>query len=175
MTSKARVVLQDVKFAIAFHTDKLQAEELRISWFSIVALLRAVGHVLDKVDRESSPNLKRAISEKWAALNQSRPDPQIFWGFIEWERNRFLKNYEHGISRTFTIEAGEFRGARTWVTQDVANSRGGSISIPGAEYSSSLTDGPFAGRHERDVALEAHDWWKRYLDEVDALADSYRQ
>jgi hypothetical protein len=28
--------------------------------------------------------------------------------------------------------------------------------------------GPFAGRHQQDIAAEAVAWWKSYLDELDA-------
>ncbi len=65
MTQKARVVLQDAKFAIVRHSKTLQSEEFRASWFAIIGLLRAVGHVLDKVDAEASPAVKRAVHEKW--------------------------------------------------------------------------------------------------------------
>ncbi|MEX3982138.1 hypothetical protein AB4Y45_24530 [Paraburkholderia sp. EG287A] len=107
MTRAARIVLQDTRHAIREHSDTLQAEAFRVSWFGIVGLLRSVGHVLDKVDAESSPEMRRAIREKWSELTATRPEPMIFWGFIEAERNRFLKNYEHGIERTLTIASSQ--------------------------------------------------------------------
>src|SRR2546428_12407497 len=79
MTRVARVVLQDAKHAIAAHSPSLHSEEFRISWFAVVGLLRAVGHVLDKVDSQSSEALGQAIRERWLALQATRPDPQIFW------------------------------------------------------------------------------------------------
>lgn len=169
MTNAARVVLQDAKFAIAAHVNTLQSEAFRISWLGVIAALRAVGHVLANVDAPSSPALRRAVDEMWADLVRTRPEPQIFWGFIEQERNRFLKNYEHGISRTLTVPAAEGGG---YVQVDGGRSRGGEFS-PGSEYDSHLTSGLFAGRPEREVAREAHEWWSSYLDEVDALATSY--
>lgn len=172
MTERARVVLQDLKRAIEKHSDKLQSEEFRVSWFAITGLLRAVGHVLGKVDAESSPILKRAIDEKWRALVASKPEPAIFWHFIELERNRFLKNYEHGISRTLSVPGPALDGKPTVIVVDCANSRGGAFS-PGATLESKIADGPFAGRREREVAWDAYDWWKCYLDEVDALARTY--
>jgi hypothetical protein len=102
MTQKARIVLQDAQRAIANHTDALQSEEFRASWFAVVGLLRAVGHVLANEDARSSEGMKRAIEEKWAELWRTKPEPKIFWKFILHERNRFLKNYEHGIVRTRT-------------------------------------------------------------------------
>ena len=31
-----------------------------------------------------------------------------------------------------------------------------------------LTDGPFAGRHDIAVVAEAIDWWRVYLDKIEA-------
>jgi hypothetical protein len=172
MTELARVVLQDLKRAIEKHSDMLQSEEFRVSWFAITGLLRAVGHVLVKVDAETSPSLKRAVEEKWRDMVRSKPEPAIFWHFIEFERNRFLKNYEHGISRTLTVPGPDLHGKPTIIVVDCANSRGGAFS-PGATLESKIADGPFAGRREREIAWKAYDWWKEYLDEVDALAGTY--
>ena len=88
MTRVARIVLQDAEFAIARYDDTLQSEEFRASWFTVVGLLRAVGHVLAKVDAEKSEALRRAVEQKWQELCALRPEPLIFWDFIESERNR---------------------------------------------------------------------------------------
>ncbi|OFW02456.1 MAG: hypothetical protein A3G20_07255 [Acidobacteria bacterium RIFCSPLOWO2_12_FULL_59_11] len=169
MTQAARVVLQDAKHAIERHSDTLQSEAFRVSWFAIVGLLRAVGHVLEKVDSELSLATKRAIKESWSQLQATRPEPTIFWGFIEAERNRFLKNYEHGISRSITVPAAT---EGHWVTVDCSNSRGGEFA-PGSKLESRISDGPYAGCYEKDIAWEAYDWWATYLDEIDKLAAIY--
>ena len=171
MTRVARVVLQDAKHAIAAHSPSLHSEEFRISWFAVVGLLRAVGHVLDKVDSQSSEALGQAIRERWLALQATRPEPQIFWGFIEGERNRFLKNYEHGIRRTFVSRS---RNDKPRTAVDGANSRGG-ILTSATEVESFIESGPFAGRPEQQVAWEAHAWWATYLDAIDALAQRYER
>jgi hypothetical protein len=170
MTQKARIVLQDAQRAIANHTDALQSEEFRASWFAVVGLLRAVGHVLANEDARSSEGMKRAIEEKWAELWRTKPEPKIFWEFILHERNRFLKNYEHGIVRTRTQSQVAPDGRVHSLSADVANSRGGSSHGPNVVLESYISDGPYAGRPERQVAFEAHRWWQRYLDDVDALA-----
>jgi hypothetical protein len=130
-----------------------------------------VGHVLRKVDAESCPEAKRAVQEKWAELQVSRPEPKIFWSFIESERNRFLKNYEHGIARSLTVPA---MVPDIFLQIDVGNLRGGLVA-PGSKFDSVIADGPYGGSSEREIAWKAHDWWKAYLDEVDALACKYRQ
>lgn len=170
MTSKARVVLQDAKHAISMHSNPLQAESFRVSWISVVTLLRAVGHVLAKVDAPSDPLLRAVVDQKWRELVAKRPEPKIFWGFIEFERNRFLKDYEHGITRELVVPGPEFNGNETTIHVDVGNSRGGEVD-PGRELQSVLSSGPFAGQRERAVAWQAYDWWVDYLNEVDRLAN----
>lgn len=168
MTTKARVVLQDAKHAIAAHTDVLQSERFRVSWIAIVTLLRAVGHVLSKVDAETSPALRSAIEAKWLELVASKPEPAIFWGFIEAERNRFLKNYEHGITRELVAQGPVLDGQPTRIVVDVGNAQGGEFG-PGKKLESRISSGTFAGRSEREIAWLAHDWWQEYLNAVDRL------
>ncbi len=175
MTVAARLVLADARFAVTHHTDSLHGESFRTSWLTIVALLRAVGHVLSKVDREESDSLRRSIDKHWSALQRSKPDPAIFWHFIEFERNRFLKNYEHGIlrRRVFFSNQGDMP-----IAIDLANSRSSmkvqvvnAGAIPAtAEHGqivSTIATGPFAGRREQELAQEAIAWWAAYLDAVD--------
>ena len=181
MTTKARTVLQDVKVAIGLHGDHLSGEAFRVSWFGIVGLLRAIGHVLSKVDADSDPALKKAINQKWLELQQSKPEPTIFWGFIEEERNRFLKNYEHGITRLKVFKLGSTQGG---LSLDLANSRNGftqCLSLPQIPDEikdrttvSFITDGPFAGRNEKEIAQEACQWWDSYLTDIERIAGSYR-
>jgi hypothetical protein len=166
MTHLARIVLQDAKHAIEHHSDMLQGEAFRVSWFSVVGLLRAVGHVLDKVDALSSASMRNGVTYKWEELKASRPEPLIYWEFINAERDRFLKNYEHGISRTLTVPT---LVEGIYLTVDGGNSRGGEFA-PGRSYISAIASGEFAGQNERDIAWIAHDWWSDYLDTVDQLA-----
>jgi len=167
--TKSHVVLQDLKHAIVDYDCLRQAEAFRISWIAVISLARAVGHVLKKVDAATSPELKRAIDEKWTELIASKPEPKIFWGFIEYERNRFLKEYEHGITRTVTVAS---LVPDVFITLDLANARGGTFSpLPAPE--SYLSTGPFARRNEKDVAWEAYRWWQEYLRDVEHRACAY--
>jgi len=171
MTAKARIVLQDCQSAVQSHTLDLQGEELRVSWVAILTLLRAVGHVLDKADSKSSPAMASAIAEWWRDINASKPEPAIFWQFIENSRNRVIKLYEHGISRQLILKGPELEGAPTTIWIDQANARGGKITSHDGEVISRLADGStFAGQSERDVAFEACKWWKGVLDGIDARA-----
>jgi len=167
MTEKARIVLQDCKHAVAAHTLDLQAEELRVSWVSILALLRAVGHVLDKVDATSSAPMKAAIRSWWDKINASKPEPRIFWEFIEQERNEVLKVYEFGIRRQLEFDGPEHEGRPTRISVDLASAQGGKMTSEDGEVVSHLRAGSFSGRPECEVAIEAIKWWDSVLDEID--------
>lgn len=170
MTAKARIVLQDCKLAIKRHTLNLQGEELRASWVAILALLRAIGHVLSKVDSKQSPEMNQSIDEWWKALINTKPEPAIFWGFIESGRNNLIKMYEHGISRHLIVPGPEFEGKPSTIWIDQANSRGGGIRSEQGYAVSNLATGPFAGRYEKEVASEACNWWLEILNIIDERA-----
>ena len=86
------------------YSETTSGEPLRIIWVSVITLLRAVGHVLQKVDAPSDPAVSRAVAEAWDRLCRSRPEPEIFWEFIESERNSVVKQYEFGFDRTISLE-----------------------------------------------------------------------
>ena len=165
MTARARLVLADAQVALALHSQAKAGPAFRASWFAVVGLLRAVGHVLDKVDSVNDEHVRAAATECWKELSHSKPEPAIFWGFIEGERNRFLKNYEHGITRMQIIRTED---PNTVWALDLANA-GKATQLcsaynvppeaPDRSVISILADGPFAGQPEAKVAAEAIDWW----------------
>jgi len=169
MTKAARLVLEDAKHAIDRHTDDLQGADFRISWIAIITLLRTVGHVLEKVDGKSEGKMRDVIRAKWA-----EPKPLIFTEFIEGERNRYIKNYELGVRRSIFAwgKIGDEEHAFQ-LHANIGTSRGVRGVITPGRYQSSLTDGPFAGKSEKEVALQAYAWWVAYLDEVDQLAGAH--
>ena len=72
--------------------------EWRLYWVAGIALLRAIGHVLAKVDAENSVAGSQAIERLWARLRADREGYSIFWEFIEKERNNLLKTYSFGAA-----------------------------------------------------------------------------
>ncbi len=58
-----------------------------------VSLLRAVGHVLNKVDGASCPEMRAAVDEVWSEWKADKTANAIFFDFIEDERNSILKEY----------------------------------------------------------------------------------
>lgn len=59
---------------------------------AILAMLRSVGHVLAKVDADT-PARKRWLDERWSLWKRE----PIFREFIDFERNRLLKEFRGGI------------------------------------------------------------------------------
>jgi hypothetical protein len=137
-----------------------------------MALLRSVGHVLDKTDgSKGEPELRRAIDAHWSKLNQGKnsQDYEIFWEFIEEERNLILKE---GDVRTDYITMIPGFGAH-------ASAHCGGETPPGlpekpakARQQYYLTEGPYHGRDPRLVIREAIEWWENYLDAIEKDANA---
>ncbi|WP_152659199.1 hypothetical protein [Gluconobacter oxydans] len=89
----------------------VELPEWRLFWVAGVALLRAVGHVLAKVDAKVSPSHTEVIDSLWRRLKTDRKESMIFWDFIEKERNNLLKTYSFGPRLALTPEGAciEFR------------------------------------------------------------------
>jgi hypothetical protein len=172
MTTAARLVLADCKWALSEHTDDLRFEAFRVSWISVVTLLRAVGHVLDKVDSTRSATVKAAIDAWWIKLKQTRPEPAIFWQFIEQERNTVVKQYTYTRSRTAHCDPPRSPGKPN-LCIDVTYKRADRLQLSGFEFTNSeRMTGPFKGKHEREVAELAIAWWHEQLDAIDRAAGS---
>ncbi|HXF26731.1 MAG TPA: hypothetical protein VN610_05630, partial [Bryobacteraceae bacterium] len=72
------------------------------------ALMRAVGHVLDRMDaNENGPCPGLSVDVAYAKWKANRDEHRIFWEFIEEERNNILKKYTFGfVSGDIPILAG---------------------------------------------------------------------
>jgi hypothetical protein len=117
----------------------------RIDWVATVALLRAVGHVLHKVDGSASEVARTAIAAAWQRW-ESDPADAIFRDFIDQERNTVLKEYELGSAAPAYLQ-----------TED-----GGRIL---------LEDGSGAILLEQpslEPVREALQWWEEQLDLLEA-------
>ena len=146
MTQHARTVLSDCRGALEELTAGVHDDRWRRRWVATVVLLRTVGHVLDKVDSKRSPKMKTAIDEAWTELNNGKPNPAIFWHFIEDERNNVVKEYRVGAGYNTTVYPGANRPA---------------------DFEYVVNTGPFKGRLQQQVVAEAIEWWEKYLDAID--------
>ena len=159
MTRQARLVLDDCHGALSDLIDGIQGAQWRRRWITCVVLLRVVGHVLDKIDGNASGVLRDEIRASYDRLKQTRPEPKIFWEFIELERNNILKEYKVNAGQGIRIIGGKTVYNETG---NIVDSTSGSI-----DYLYHIRSGPFVGRSQHDVICEAIDWWQRYLDEID--------
>lgn len=167
MTQQARVVLGDARRALDELTTTESLEVWRRRWVTVVALLRAVGHVLRNVDRASSTAMGAAVDAAWQKLQRSKPRPEIFYSFIEEERNIVLKEYR--------VRGRHIQGLGV-ISLSLPTQSGGQITVRSQEPTDLslhvIHDGPFDGRQHADVAKEAIDWWEQYLDDVDRRASA---
>lgn len=170
MTKTARLILEDAKYAIDKYSEDLQGADFRISWLAIITLLSSVKDGLDNVDRHLSPEMKSAIETKSQENNKLKPD--IFFKFIKKERNWFIHQYKHGVGKSIYAEAriNQMDGSTKAFRIYLSNPVNATLSTTNERYQSLIADGPFAGMSEKVVALQAYEWWLKYLDEVDRLA-----
>ena len=162
MTQRARIVLDDCRGALIELKDGLQGAQWRRRWITCIVLLRTVGHVLDKVDAKASNAMRVVVDKAYSQIKQTRPEPLIYWYFIEADRNLILKEYK--------ITAGQgIRAIGGMATYDqfgkLVDSEAGSI-----EYLYKINTGRFAGRQQHDLVQEAIDWWQDYLEKIDKAA-----
>jgi hypothetical protein len=153
MLQKARRVLADCKHAHELLQDESQPDSFRVIWVAGIALARAVGHVLQKVDAKADNAVRAAVASAYSAWKADRAGNQIFWHFIEEERNQVLKQYEVGF----------FAGPVDVVA-------GGELHTLDDHFFCPITDGPFAGEDCRDVLEQAIEWWEQQLASIEAAA-----
>jgi hypothetical protein len=149
---KARQVLADARAAISLASLAMDHASFRLHWAAAVALLRAVGHVLEKADACSSPAFAKANREWWAGVRRDRADHPIFWNFIKAERDNILKEYAFGYAED---------------AAEITSTGFDSISVP---YHMPIQDGPFKGHDSLDVAERAVQWWEAQLNIVESTA-----
>jgi hypothetical protein len=150
-----------------FFRQKLWENPVGVAWqaqFSgCIALLRSVGHVLDKVDAASSERLASNARKWWDSIKASKPEARIFWEFIEKERNLILKESEIRAGQSVTIDLrgvqaqGSVAGEKPEPTTLLAEAR----TEP--SYSYQMNQGHFAGRDPRELIGEAIAWWHQQI------------
>lgn len=150
----ARTALRDAYVAAKQLRPALESghhQSIRMAWISCLTYLRAVGHVLDKVDGGRSKWLREAGARKYDECKQDRFGNLIFWEFIEAERNILLKEYQSSIwekSPTQTYGNGKPTHLDILIGTDVFK--------------------------PMDAVQASLNWWEQYLDGVEELARSLR-
>ena len=165
MTFKARKVLSDCEIALEMLENEEDLERWRVVWAGAMALLRAVGHVLAKEDGRN-PKLHPFVDAAYRRWKDDRVANQIFWNFIEEERNNILKQYHFNIypmDQTDVIVIPDTENIGT----DESSPTPKVFSITGSLYRP-IVDGFCEGDDARDVYREALEWWKTELNAIEA-------
>ena len=165
MTVRARRVLRDCEAAVEMLEEEEDEQRWRILWAAAMALLRAVGHVLRKVDAKDG-RVRPFVEEAWERWNSDRLANGVFWEFVLDERNAILKEYRFSVLDSSVVGLGL---VETRADQDVDD---------GVLY-----EGPFVleenlfrplekgfgvGEDARDVYRDALQWWDRELSRIEA-------
>ncbi len=148
-----------------------QGEDWRRSWISTVTFLRCVGHVLDKVDGKINNKAREVIDEWWGKLKESKPNPTIFWGFIESERNTALKAYSSSVRV-------EIKPAVDENSRIKFSAKGPALSmIPGPDSIAKFlySEVPFEDCDPVELVDEAIAWWAIQLKLIEEQIASNRK
>jgi len=149
MSLHARNVLEDCKRAWRWLDEESDADRYRLLWVCALALLRAVGHVLHKVDAEHNDGIRVAVEALYRSWRDNREANSVFWHFIEEERNLILKQYELRYEEAPTVLIPSTINPSAYQLDE-------NLFCP-------LTDGPFAGEDGRDMIEQAISWWETQL------------
>ena len=153
MTATARKVLADLEVSYELLEAEENVDKFRILWVASVSLARTVGHVLDKVDKNESPKLSSAISSTYQSWKQNPKKNEIFFQFIENERNSILKEYEFGFLSGPT---------------DVAALPTGEIFKLDDNLFCPMSSGKYEGEDCRDILKSSITWWKQQLNAIES-------
>jgi hypothetical protein len=158
---KAREYLECCRYGHQKMSSNPTGSDWVLVWAGTIALLRAVGHALRTEDAKRDIRLKKAQSDWWNTLKATKPNSPIFWKFIDYDRNRLLKEGE--------LSAGQ--SAKVFLS-------GGTIPrhapLPPQPrppiYTYQMISGPFAGQDSRNLVRAAIDWWEKQLDDIEQEA-----
>jgi hypothetical protein len=167
MTTRARLVLEDCRLALQLLEDETDLRRWRLHWVAAIALIRAVGHVLDKVDGKS-PAVRAAARAAYARWTGDVPEHEIFREFIERERNIILKEYDFNLHPGEQVEITipvELRRVSDGALVEAAG-----IFPIGDNIYRPLLGGFREGDDARDVLSDAITWWDEQLAAVEKAA-----
>jgi hypothetical protein len=165
---KAREVFRDCEYAkecLQQAIEQNRLKDAKLFWFAALAMLRAIGHVLDKVDAdERGSNFRDTLQERYKLWKQ---DP-IFANFIERERNNILKEYVSSLTERATTDESFLvtESGERLVTESGS-------ALVGTTTISTLVkgNGVYSGISPDDVLARALAWWNRELSELELISE----
>lgn len=134
-----------------------------------MALLRAVGHVLDKIDG-ADVKVAGAAKEAHKKWKSDAPAHEIFREFIERERNTILKEYAFNTHPHDQVELVLLSNLRSGSDGQTI----GDVQIApiGDNIYRPLLSGFREGDDARDVLSDAIEWWEGELAAIDEALSS---
>lgn len=163
MTVAARVVLADCRIVLQCLENEVDLDLWRVHWVAAITLIRAVGHVLDKVDG-SNPKIKRAAKESFRLWRSVDGGHDIFNEFIDQERNNVVKEYEFGYHPLDNVDVALVSTVQSPDGEFIRSAE--IIGIGDNVYRPLL--GVFRhGDDARDVYFDAIVWWEEQLELID--------
>lgn len=162
MTANARRVLQDCRVALSLLEEEKALFRWRIHWVAAITLIRAVGHVLDKVDGKNAEikSIASALFKSWKHGDQNI----IFRDFIDQERNSVLKEYTFNLHPLEKVDVA--------ISVKLRNSDGEIIDSSEVFGIGENIYRPMLGEYRsgddaRDVYSDAIEWWELQLNTID--------
>jgi hypothetical protein len=162
MTLAAHAPLDDAFIVAKLLEDHDDDTIFRINWVAFCALMRTIGHVLDKVDGAQSAHRREVVDRRWVEWKSHRDQHSIFWEFIEDERNAILKEYEFG-----------YQQGDVWVGVEGPDGYE-THRLDAGVYRPMLSD-RFVGEDARDIAQEALQWWRHELSVIERELSGMRE
>ena len=140
----------------------------RVHWVAALALVRAVGHVLKKIDGKDA-RYRVSIDAAFVEWKSNRSKHAIFWDFIEEERNSILKEYQFNVHPMEEVDVLVSSTLRNTVTGE--NVQVGEVVRLGENIYRPIMDGIGEGIDARDMYREALDWWDAELSVIEKDGD----
>lgn len=168
MTLDARSVFDDCNVALNMLHDETDEQRWRVLWAGAMALVRAVGHVLRKIDGED-PEVRPLVDAAWKRWNSDKKANEVFWEFIQNERNNILKEYRSNVYDSAVIGLAVVEG-------DEAGSEVAIESpfILDENLFRPIEAGFQTGEDARDAYADALKWWDLELSRIEAALKSGR-
>ena len=169
MTTAARRVLADCEAALEMLEDERDEQRWRVLWIGAMTLLRAVGHVLKKVDGEILGQ-RAAIDAAHRNWRAGQSEHAVFRDFIDEERNNLLKEYRLNV-----VDSAELGLAVVIGDPDAGYATEETPSVLEENLFRPVTEGFGVGEDARDVYRSAVEWWDAELSRLESALNTSEQ
>lgn len=168
MNLLSKKALKDCKFAcweLANAEEKNDIQIIKLRWFTCLALLRSIGHIIDKADKENNKKYKHIFED----YHRKKKNDDIFKNFIEKERNLILKEYIDYIKE----EKKEVVESFTLVDEEgncIVDENGNRLVSEPCNLVTKYfnkSDGFAKGKLLHQIVEMGIEWWENYIKELE--------